>query len=109
MTFNFENPDTNYTNGTSIHLDIAASRFVSETTHMGLVGYAYQQITADYGRLPILGDFKSCTFGIGPQVGMFFGNSERPAYLNLREYWELDVKNRMEGGGAFLTLSILFG
>lgn len=105
ITFNFENPDTNYTNGTSLHLDIAASRFVSESTQVGLVGYAYQQITADEGQSNLLGDFKSRTFGVGPQIGVFFGDSERPSYLNLRVYWEFDAKNRVEGGGAFLTLS----
>ena len=109
MTFNFENPDTNYTNGNSLHLDVGASQFISETTHIGLVGYAYQQITPDRGQSSVLGDFKSSTFGIGPQIGVFFGNPDRPAYLNFRAYWEFDVKNRVEGGGAFLTVSIPFG
>lgn len=39
FTYNWENHDTNYKNGTSGHLDWAASQFLSESFHLGLVGY----------------------------------------------------------------------
>ncbi|MBR1159692.1 transporter [Bradyrhizobium elkanii] len=35
-------------------------------------GYAYQQITADSGQLPILGSFESRVLGVGPQIGYLF-------------------------------------
>jgi len=108
VTFNFENSDTNYTNGTALHLDLAASRFVSETVHVGIVGFAYQQIAADKGQAAILGDNKSSTFGIGPQIGVFLGSPERPSYLNLRGFWEFETDNRVEGANLYLTLSIPF-
>jgi hypothetical protein len=59
FTYNFENPDTHYQNGVDAHLDWGASQFLSEHWHVGLVGYAYQQITGDSGAGARLGDFNS--------------------------------------------------
>ena len=72
FTKNWRNSDTDYKNGTSAHLDWAASQFLSAQWHVGLVGYAYQQIGGDSGSGAVLGDFKSRVYGIGPQVGYFF-------------------------------------
>lgn len=72
LTYNFENPDTDYQNGLEAHIDWAASQFVSEKVHVGFVGYAFQQITGDSGEGAILGNFKSRVFGIGPQIGYQF-------------------------------------
>jgi hypothetical protein len=47
LTKNFENPSTNYTNGTDSHLDLAAAQFLTEQFFIGPVGYYYQQLTAD--------------------------------------------------------------
>ena len=49
FTYNFENPDTNYKNGVDFHLDMAASQFLSKQFAIGVVGYAYQQVTGDSG------------------------------------------------------------
>jgi hypothetical protein len=107
VTFNFENPDTDYTNGTSLHVDWAVSRFLSEQLHLGLVGFAYKQISDDSGGLSDqLGGFRSETYGVGPQIGYTVDASGTPVYVNLRGYWEFAVENRTEGGGAFLTLAV---
>ena len=45
FTYNFENDDTGYTNGIDTHLDWAASQFLNEHWQVGLVGYAYGQLT----------------------------------------------------------------
>jgi len=55
FTYNFENPDTDYKNGISSHLDWALSLFFSETFHAGLVGYFYNQLTGDSGAGATLG------------------------------------------------------
>lgn len=55
FTKNFENYSTHYTNGIDSHLDLAASLFLTQQLFVGLVGYYYQQLTADSGQLPILG------------------------------------------------------
>ena len=71
FTFNGENDDTSYKNGTSAHLDWAASQFLSEQLHVGLVGYFYHQLTGDSGSGAVLGDFKSRVSAIGAQAGYF--------------------------------------
>src|SRR5262245_61576195 len=59
FTYNFENYATNYRNGVDAHLDIAASKIVSPKFHVGVVGYAYQQVSGDSGSGAVLGSFKS--------------------------------------------------
>lgn len=106
LTYNFENPDTDYQNGIDAHLDWGASQFFSEQWHVGLVGYFYYQITGDSGASAVLGDFKSSVNAIGPQVGYLFKIGGKDAYLNLKGYWEFGAKNRPEGWNAWLTLAI---
>ena len=109
LTYNFENPDTDYQNGISAHLDWGASQFLSEQWHVGLVGYFYYQLTGDSGDGAVLGDFKSRVNGIGPQVGYLFKMGEKQAYLNLKGYWEFGAENRPEGWNSWLTLVLPLG
>jgi len=109
VTYNFENPDTDYKSGVSSHLDWAASQFLSEQLHVGLAGYFYYQLTGDSGAGARLGDFKSRVIGIGPQGGYFFTMGAQQAYLNLKGYYEFDNRNRPAGWNAWLTLSIPLG
>jgi hypothetical protein len=106
LTYNFTNPVTNYQSGVDWHLDWGASQFVSRQVHIGLVGYAYQQLTADSGQAPILGEFKSRVFGIGPQIGFIFPVGAMQGYLNLKGYKEFAAENRPEGWNAWVTFSI---
>ena len=68
-TYNFENPSTDYQNGIDLHLDWGASQFLSKQWQVGLVGYAYRQITPDSGSGDLVGAFESQVFGVGPQIG----------------------------------------
>ena len=105
FTYNFINPHTRYQSGISAHLDWAVSPYVSDTMHLGAVGYFYNQMTGDSGPGATLGDFKSRVAGIGPQIGFFFSVGEREAYLNFRGYQEFNAKNRLSGWTAWVTLS----
>lgn len=105
-TYNFENSDTDYQNGIDMHLDWGASQFISEKTHIGLVGYYFEQVTGDSGDGAQLGSFKSRVGGIGPQIGHLFAMGDKQAYVNLKGYWEFDAKHRPEGWNAWLTLSL---
>lgn len=106
LTYNFENPDTDYQSGIDGHIDWAASQFISEHTHIGLVGYAFQQLTGDSGAGATLGDFKSRVFGIGPQIGYKFeANDTTDGYVNLKGYYEFGAQNRAEGWNVWLTLA----
>ena len=106
LTYNFINPVTNYQSGVDWHLDWGASQFVSKQVHIGLVGYVYQQLTADSGQAPILGEFKSRVLGIGPQIGFIFPVGTMQGYLNLKGYKEFAAENRPEGWNAWVTFSI---
>jgi hypothetical protein len=106
FTYNFENPDTQYQNGIDFHLDWGASQFLSKQLLVGLVGYAYQQLTDDEGGDPRLGGFKSRVFGIGPQIGYLFPVGDHQGYLNLKGYKEFGAENRPEGWNMWLTFAI---
>ena len=113
VTYNWENPDTNYQSGVDAHLDWAASQFVSDDAHVGLVGYFYWQLTGDSGSNATLGAFKSRVSAIGPQVGTTvplpsaFGGAK--CYVNLKGYWEFDAANRPAGWNVWVTLSLPLG
>ena len=106
FTENWENPDTDYKNGASAHLDWAATQFLSEQLHVGVAGYFYEQFGGDSGAGAVLGDFKSRVAAVGPQVGYFFPVGAQKWYFNLKGYFEFDSKNRPEGSNVWLTLAI---
>jgi hypothetical protein len=106
LTYNFKNTDTQYQNGIDFHLDGAFSQFLSKQFFVGVVGYTYQQLTADSGALPILGDFKSRVSGLGPQIGYLFPVGNMQGYLNVKGYKEFDAANRPSGWNAWLTFAI---
>lgn len=97
FTYNFENPDTDYRNDVDSHIDWAASQFLNEQTHVGVVGYFFQQLSADSGSGAKLGAFKSRVAGIGPEIGYFFPMGKEKGYVNLKGYWEFAAQNRAEG------------
>ena len=105
FTFNGENPDTNYTTGTEAHLELTYKQHLKSGISAGLVGYYYQQLTADSGGPEILGDFKGRVASIGPEVAYSFKAAGRTMNLDLRWYHEFNANNRVEGDGVFLTFS----
>jgi len=106
LTYNFINPDTQYQNGVTFHLDWAASQFITKQLHIGLVGYLYNQIGCDSGDGATLGCFRSRVAGIGPQAGYIIPMGEWQGYLNLKGYWEFAHQNRPEGWNLMLTFAI---
>jgi hypothetical protein len=106
LTYNYTNQNTNYRNGNDFHVDWAASQFLSPQFSIGAVGYLYNQLTADSGAPPILGDFKSRVAGVGPQITFLFPVGNLQGYLNLKGYKEFDAQNRPEGWNTWLTFAI---
>lgn len=106
FTYNFKNPDTQYRSGVDFHVDWGASQFLSKQLFVGLVGYAYQQITDDSGQHPILGGFRSRVLAVGPQIGFLFPVGDMQGYLNLKGYGEFAAENRPAGWNTWLTFSI---
>jgi len=107
LTYNFENTDTDYQNGIDAHIEWGASYLVNNNLHVGLVGYALQQVTGDSGAGAKFGDFESRVFGAGPQIGytLPIGDGVQ-AYANLRGYGEFGAENRAEGWNVWLTIAL---
>jgi hypothetical protein len=106
FTYNFENPDTDYKNGIDSHVDWAASKFLNEQTHVGVVGYFFQQVTGDSGAGATLGAFKSRIAALGPEVGYFWPMGKDKAYVNVKAYWEFAEQNRASGWNFWLSLAL---
>jgi hypothetical protein len=106
LSYNFINPSLSYQNGIDWHVDWGLSKFISKQVHVGLVGYAYQQITDDSGSGATLGPFRSRVFGVGPQIGYLFPVGDMQGYLNLKGYREFGAENRPEGWNLWLTFAI---
>jgi hypothetical protein len=107
LTYNFENNHTNYQNGIDMHWDWGASRFITKEWQIGLVGYAYQQLTCDSGSGDRVGCFKSRVMGIGPQIGHVFKISDGyQGYVNLKGYGEFAASHRPEGWNVWLTFAV---
>lgn len=106
VTYNFKNPDTQYRSGMDLHFDWGVSHFLSKQVFVGLVGYAYQQVTDDSGQPAILGGFRSRVLGAGPQLGYMFPIGSNQAFLGLKGYGEFAADNRPAGWNSWLTFSI---
>jgi len=106
FTYNFKNPDTQYQSGIDFHFDWGVSQFLSKQVFVGFVGYAYQQVTNDFGQPAILGGFRSRVLGIGPQLGYIFKIGDNSAFLGVKGYGEFDAANRPSGWNTWLTFSI---
>jgi hypothetical protein len=106
LTYNFKNQSTQYQSGIDFHFDWGASHFLSKQVFVGLVGYAYQQITDDFGQPPVLGGFRSRVLGVGPQIGYIFPVGDMQGFLGLKGYGEFDASNRPSGWNTWLTFAI---
>jgi hypothetical protein len=107
FTYNFENTHTQYQNGVDMHLDLGMSQFVTKQLQLGLVGYAYQQLSCDTGAGNKVGCFESRVFGAGPQIGYIVPLGDHlQGYLNLKGYKEFGAEHRPEGWNAWLTFAI---
>jgi hypothetical protein len=106
FTYNFKNQDTQYQNGVDFHFDWGASQFLSKQVFVGLVGYAYQQLTDDSGQPLVLGGFRSRVLGVGPQIGYIFPVGGMQGFLGAKAYGEFDAANRASGWNTWLTFSI---
>jgi len=105
MTFNAENPATDYRTGNELHFEWAAVQHFNEQFDAGLVGYYYQQVTGDSGD-GATSAFKGLAAAIGATIGYTFKVGELPLSTRLKFYHEFATENRAEGNAVFATLSI---
>ncbi len=97
-------PVGNY-NSTSLS-NLGLGQFLSKQFFIGLVGYAYDQVSADSGSGDRVGAFESRVFSAGPQLGYIFPVAGNQGFLGLKSYFEFGAKNRPEGWNTWLTFAI---
>lgn len=109
VTFNGENPDTNYKTGTEFHLEGAVMQHLSKSFAVGVAGYYYKQVTGDSGAGAVLGPFKGEVAALGPNITYNFQVGSVPVLTSVRWLHEFGAKNRLEGDAGFLTVTIPLG
>lgn len=109
ITFNFENPDTDYRSGTELHAEGAAMVHLAHGLSLGVNGYAYKQVTGDSGSGAVLGDFEGQVFALGPALDYTFKVGNTPVVTNLRYFYEFGVENRLTGSAGFLNIAVPIG
>ncbi|WP_435999529.1 SphA family protein [Rhizobium sp. LjRoot30] len=105
MTFNAENPVTDYRSGNEFHFEWAAVKHFSPQFDAGLVGYYYDQLSGDSGD-GASGPFKGRAASIGATIGWNFKVGETPVSARIKYFHEFAVRNRAEGDAVFLTVSM---
>ena len=105
MTFNAENPATDYRTGNEFHFEWAAVQHFSKAFDAGLVGYYYDQVTGDSGD-GARSDFKGRVAAIGATIGWNFKAGEVPISARIKYFHEFSVENRAKGDAVYLTLSM---
>lgn len=108
VTFNGRNPTTKYKSGREMHVEAAVSKYVIPDFSVGLMGYHYQQISADKGTGATLGSFKGRVSALGPTASYTFALQQKPISLRLKLLREFAAKNRLKGTAGYLTLSMPF-
>lgn len=105
VTFNAENPATDYRTGNEFHLEWAAVQHFNPQFDAGLVGYFYDQLTGDSGA-GASSAFKGRTTAIGATIGYNFKVGETPVSTRVKVFHEFATENRAQGNAVFATLSI---
>jgi hypothetical protein len=105
MTFNAENPATDYRTGNELHFEWAVSKQVNEQFSAGLIGYYYNQVTGDSGD-GAARPFKGEASAIGATIGWNFKFGEHPVAARIKYFHEFNVTNRAEGDAVYLSFSV---
>ncbi|MGM4892024.1 SphA family protein [Tardiphaga sp. 839_C3_N1_4] len=106
FTFNQTNTATDYKSGDEFHLEWAATKYITKEFTLGLVGYYYQQLTADSGSGARLGSFEGRVVALGGALGYTFEVGKLPISTRLKVFREFAAENRMEGTAGFFTVSL---
>lgn len=106
VTFNQTNTATDYKSGDEFHLEWAATKYITKEFTLGLVGYYYQQLTADSGTGARLGGYEGRVVALGGSIGYTFEIGKLPVSTRLKVYREFDAVNRMEGTAGYFTVSV---
>jgi hypothetical protein len=114
-SINTRNTDTHYRTGNYVNVDAALMRWLDDSWHMGLVGYAVAQTTRDSINIavdpntatgareaPTLGQ-KGHVLGLGPELAYIKGAGEYLA--EIRVIKEFAAENRPQGVAFWANFS----
>jgi len=104
MTVNGENSSTRYRTGNELHFEAAAVQHFSRKFDAGLVGYHYQQVSADSGD-GASSPFKGRVSALGLTAGYNFLIGKQPVSARVKYFKEFNTRNRARGDAVYLTLS----
>jgi len=111
VDFNTENDKTDYTSGTSLHLDLTVAQHLplfGGFIGVGANGFYYQQISGDSGSGARLGDFEGRTMGVGPVVSFIRQIGKTQFVAEAKWLPEMDVDKRLEGDYVWFKFGFLF-
>jgi hypothetical protein len=111
VDFNTENDATDYTSGTSLHLDLTIAQHLplcGGFIGVGANGFYYQQLTSDSGSGAKLGELEGMTMGVGPVLSYVHPVGKAQLVSELKWLPELDVDKRMKGDFVWFKIGMLF-
>lgn len=106
LTFNGENPVTEYKTGTEFHLEGSVEKTFSPAFSAGLQGYYFKQVTGDSGAGATLGPFKGEVAALGATAALNVPLGRTPATFRVRAFQEFNVTNRLKGKAFFVSLTL---
>ena len=111
ITANTTNSGTDYSSGSTLHLDGSVQQLLPAGpgfVGVGAEAFYLQQVTADSGSGSSLGDFMGHTVGVGPVLSYILPYGKETFFTEFRWLPELDVKNRLEGNYYWLKAGYQF-
>ena len=112
VDFNTENDATDYTSGTSLHLDLTIAQHLplwGGFIGVGANGFYYQQISGDSGSGARLGGFEGMTAGVGPVLSYVRPLGQKTQLLAEAKWLpELDVNKRLKGDFVWVKVGVAF-
>jgi len=109
MTFDTENPATDYQNGILSDLELLTVKRFKCGAGVGVIGSWIEQLTDDEGTTAdTLNGFKGRAFGIGPVVTYSTHLGKHDLEFNARWVHEFDNKNYVEGDVFMLNATLKF-
>jgi hypothetical protein len=103
LSFNTENPDTDYQSGVEYLQEFAVGQHFGPWT-LGVGGYAYQQLTDDSGSGASEAN-RGRVFALGPAISFF--EPGKPV-VSLHAYKEFGAENRAEGYNVAVRVGMSF-
>jgi hypothetical protein len=107
LELNGRNLDTDYNSGNAIHIDVAASKFLSKELSIGVIASHYQQVSGDTGGR--IGPFEGRTTAVGGTIGYTFVAGTTPISTRIKILREVAVENRFHGTIGLVTVAFPIG